>query len=138
MECPYCHKEIPQDSLFCYHCGKELDKGKKVKKSKALKKNPRGNSFAKLGILLFFIALIGLDFIGGTVVSAVSGNVKIPYIISSILYVIALICGITSLKIDKEDQRKGFAPSGNKNYAYISIFLSVFVVLVNVSQIILK
>lgn len=28
MECPYCHKEIPQDSAFCYHCGKELN-GKK-------------------------------------------------------------------------------------------------------------
>ena len=25
MECPYCHKEIPQDSAFCYHCGKELN-----------------------------------------------------------------------------------------------------------------
>lgn len=24
MECPYCHKEIPQDSAFCYHCGKEI------------------------------------------------------------------------------------------------------------------
>ena len=63
MECPYCHKEIPQDSAFCYHCGKELNGEKKeIKESKKLKKNPRENSFAKLGILLFFIALIGLDF----------------------------------------------------------------------------
>lgn len=55
MECPYCHKEIPQDSMFCYHCGKELNGEKKeIKKSKTLKKNPRENSFAKLGILLFF------------------------------------------------------------------------------------
>lgn len=90
MECPYCHKEIPQDSMFCYHCGKELNGEKKeIKKSKTLKKNPRENSFAKLGILLFFIALIGLDFIGGTVVNAVGGNVKIPYIISSIVYACA-------------------------------------------------
>ena len=103
MECPYCHKEIPQDSAFCYHCGKELNGEKKeIKESKKLKKNPRENSFAKLGILLFFIALIGLDFIGGTVVNAVGG------------------------------------PTGNKNYAYISIFLSIFVALVNISQIILK
>lgn len=42
MECPYCHKEIPQDSMFCYHCGKELNGEKKeIKKSKTLKKNPR-------------------------------------------------------------------------------------------------
>lgn len=51
MECPYCHKEIPQDSAFCYHCGKELNGEKKeIKESKKLKKNPRENSFAKLGI----------------------------------------------------------------------------------------
>lgn len=139
MECPYCHKEIPQDSMFCYHCGKELNgKKKEIKESKKLKKNPRENSFAKLGILLFFIALIGLDFIGGTVVNAVGGNVKIPYIISSIVYACALVCGVASLKIDKDDQKKGYEPTGNKNYAYISIFLSIFVALVNISQIILK
>ena len=35
MECPYCHKEIPQDSMFCYHCGKELNgKKKEIKKMK--------------------------------------------------------------------------------------------------------
>ena len=87
MECPYCHKEIPQDSAFCYHCGKEIsaDALKQKNKSK-LKKNPRENSWAKLGILLFFIGLIGLDFIAGTIFSAVGGNVKIPYILSSVSY----------------------------------------------------
>ena len=25
MVCPYCHKEIPEDSVYCYHCGKELN-----------------------------------------------------------------------------------------------------------------
>ena len=118
--------------------GKNLTEKKEIKKSKTLKKNPRENSFAKLGILLFFIALIGLDFIGGTVVNAVGGNVKIPYIISSIVYACALVCGVASLKIDKDDQKKGYEPTGNKNYAYISIFLSIFVALVNISQIILK
>ena len=117
MECPYCHKEIPQDSMFCYHCGKELNGEKKeIKKS----------------------ALIGLYFVGVTVVNAVCGNVKLPYIISSLLYAGALVCGVMSLKVDKDDQKKGYEPTGNKNYAYISIFLSIFVALVNISQIILK
>ena len=139
MECPYCHKEIPQDSVYCYHCGKKLDgETKEVKKIEKLKNNPRENSFAKLGILLFFIALIGLDFIGGTVVNSLGGNVKIPYIISSVLYACSLICGVMSLKVDKDDKKKGYKPNGNKNYAYISIFLSLFVALVNLSQIILK
>lgn len=119
--------------------GKNLtEKKKRLKNLKKLKKNPRENSFAKLGILLFFIALIGLDFVGGTVVNAVGGNVKLPYIISSLLYAGALVCGVMSLKVDKDDQKKGYEPTGNKNYAYISIFLSIFVALVNISQIILK
>ena len=93
MECPYCHKEIPQDSAFCYHCGKEIsaDALKQKNKSK-LKKNPRENSWAKLGILLFFIGLIGLDFIAGTIFSAVGGNVKIPY-----AWVSIVISGFVSL-----------------------------------------
>lgn len=107
MECPYCHKEIPQDSAFCYHCGKEIsaDALKQKNKSK-LKKNPRENSWAKLGILLFFIGLIGLDFIAGTIFSAVGGNVKIPYILSSFAYLGAIVCGVLSLRVDKQDRKK--------------------------------
>ena len=63
MECPYCHKEIPQDSAFCYHCGKEIsaDALKQKNKSK-LKKNPRENSWAKLGILLVFYRFNWIGF----------------------------------------------------------------------------
>ncbi len=66
MVCPYCHKEIPEDSVYCYHCGKELNKQQK-QNSNNLKKNPHENSFAKLGLLLFFIALFGFDFVLGTI-----------------------------------------------------------------------
>ena len=115
-----------------------MEKKKEIKESKKLKKNPRENSFGKTRYPPLFIALIGLDFVGGTVVNAVGGNVKLPYIISSLLYAGALVCGVMSLKVDKDDQKKGYEPTGNKNYAYISIFLSIFVALVNISQIILK
>ncbi len=138
-ECPYCHKDIPDDSIYCYHCGKEIDKHNIEKEDELkLKDNPRKNSWAKLGLLLFFIALIVFDFVIGTVVNAFMGNVKIPYIISSFIYLGSMICGILSLYVDKQDQKKGYLPNGNKNYAYVSIFLSLFVALVNLSQVILK
>ncbi len=89
-------------------------------------------------MMLFLIGLIGFDFIIGTVVNALGGNVKIPYIISAIIYIIAIICGVLSLYTDKQDLKKGYEPNGNKNYAYVSIFLSIFIILVNLSQIILK
>lgn len=136
-QCPYCHKDIPDDSVFCYHCGKEIN-GVKEEKVNKLKKNPRENSWAKLGMLLFFIGLFGFDFIIGTVFSALNGNVKIPYIISMFIYLAAMVCGGLSLYVDKQDLKKGYETTGNKNFAYVSIFLSLFIALVNLTQVILK
>lgn len=138
-ECPYCHKDIPEDSVFCYHCGKAIGEvSVEEEKGPKLKKNPRKNSWSKLGMFLFFIGLIIFDFILGTVISAMNGNVKIPYYISSVIYIASIVCGILSLYIDRQDKKRGYEPNGNKNYAYISIFLSLFIGLVNLSQIILK
>ena len=140
-ECPHCHKDIPNDSVYCYHCGKAVDdivESKNDKQEKKLKKNPRPNSWGKLGMLLFFVGMLVFDFIIGTVMNALGGNVKIPYIISMILYIGAMVCGVMSLYIDKQDLKKGYSPNGNKNYAYISIFLSLFVMLANLTQVILK
>ncbi|MDD8048436.1 MAG: zinc ribbon domain-containing protein [Thomasclavelia sp.] len=139
-ECPYCHKDIPNDSQFCYHCGKELNGKKEEEKSKEkkLKKNPHQNSWGKLGLMLFFIGLLVFDFVISTVVGALGGNTKIPFIISLFIYIGSIVCGILSLRVDKQDRNKGYEPNGNKNYAYISIFLSIFIALVNLSQVILK
>lgn len=137
MECPYCHKEIPEDSLYCYHCGKSLIE-KKASTDKKLKANPRENIFSKLGLFLFFIALFGFDFVLGTIFKTVGFNIKIPYIMSTLLYIGAILCGIFSLKLDKKDQQRGYQATGNKNYAYISVFASIFVALANVTSILLK
>lgn len=137
MVCPYCHKEIPEDSVYCYHCGKELNK-QQNQNSNNLKKNTHENSFAKLGLLLFFIALFGFDFVLGTIFKTIGINIKIPYMISTLLYVGAIICGILSLKLDKKDEQKGYQPTGNKNYAYISVFASIFVTLANIATILAK
>ena len=34
INCPHCHKELPEDAMFCGHCGKECQP-KKVEKSEA-------------------------------------------------------------------------------------------------------
>ena len=117
--------------------GKELSNKQKHSSIK-LKKNPHENSFAKLGLLLFFIALFGFDFILGTIFKTVGINIKIPYMISTVLYVGAIICGALSLNLDKKDEQKGYQPTGNKNYAYISVFASMFVTLANIATILVK
>ena len=114
-----------------------MEKRKRLKNLKIKEKSKR-KFFCKTRYPPLFYSFNRFRLIGGTVVNAVGGNFKIPYIISSIVYACALVCGVASLKIDKDDQKKGYEPTGNKNYAYISIFLSIFVALVNISQIILK
>jgi len=139
MKCPYCQKQIPEDSIYCYHCGKNIiQENNETRQEIKLKQNPKVNAFGKLGLLLFFIGLIVFDFIGGTILNAFQANIKIPFIISSFIYILAVICGIMSMKVDHDDMKKGYEPSGNKNYAYISIFLSLFVALVNLTQVIIK
>ncbi len=139
MKCPYCQKQIPEDSIYCYHCGKKIIQGNNdTRQEIKLKQNPKVNSFGKLGLLLFFIGLIVFDFIGGTIFNAFQTHIKIPFIMSSMIYILAFICGIISMKVDHDDMKRGYKPSGNKNYAYISIFLSLFVALVNLTQVIMK
>lgn len=140
-ECPSCHHDIPEDSLFCYHCGKALTEIKKENKKNIgsnLKKNPRINSWSKLGMMLFLIALIIFDFFLATLLSAFNLNVKIAFYLSMIVYLGAFICGVMSLYIDRKDRKSGYVETGNKNYAYISICLSTFIGLVNLTQVILK
>lgn len=140
-ECSSCHHDIPEDSLYCYHCGKALTeiKEESIKSTGSnLNKNPRMNSWSKLGIMLFLIALIAFDFLMATLLSAFNLNIKIAFYLSIIVYSGAFICGVLSLYIDRKDRKAGYSENGNKNYAYISICLSTFITLVNLTQVILK
>lgn len=138
MQCLNCKKEILADSIYCCHCGKLIKDINEESKEKKSEKSPKSENLSKLGLLLFFVALIGFDFILGTIFNALNLNIKIPYIISMIIYGCSVICGIISLYIDKRDVKKEFYRTSNKNYAYVSIVLSVFISLANLTQVILK
>ena len=135
--CPHCHKDLPNDSVYCIYCGKPIDEvveDEKEKKEKKLKHNPRENSFAQLGLLLFFIGLVVCDFGLATVLNATNGNTAIAFWISFVLYVLSATSGIASLLIDKKDEKKGYEPTGNKGFAWACICLSIYIALINLSQ----
>ena len=152
--CPHCHKDLPNDSTFCTYCGKpiekismkDLEKAKdKISKERdaekydpSLKKNPRENSWSKLGLMLFLISLIGLDFIVATVVNAMGLDSSIIFIISFIGYLGAIGCGIMSMLIDRQDKKKGYCPNGNGKFAMVTIVMGMYIALLNLSTVILK
>ena len=145
-ECPYCHSDLPDDSTFCTYCGKPLkkvtmkkiSKQREEKRDSALKHNPRENNWSKLGLMLFLVSLIGLDFIVGSVVSACGMDAKFVFIISFIGYIGAIACGIMSFVIDYQDKKKGFQPNGNSKFAMVSLIMSGYIALLNLSTVILK
>lgn len=136
--CPHCYKDLPDDAKFCTYCGKTLDGTKIQKESKKLKQNQRKNNWAVLGLSLLILGLIVFDFIMPIIISAFGGETSFPFYISFIMYMISIICGILSLYIDQKDKRLGYQPNGNKSYAYVCICVSLFIALVNLSQVILK
>lgn len=152
--CPHCHKDLPDDSTFCTYCGKPLEKvsmkdlekaKEKISKQREMEKNdpslkcnPRENNWSRLGLMLFLISLIGLDFIVGSILGTFGMSVKIVFIISLIGYVCAIGCGGMSFFIDYQDKKKGFQPNGNSKFAIVAIVMSIYIALLNLSTVILK
>lgn len=147
--CPYCHKDLPDDSIFCIYCGRPLEKVKlkdlekterrlekeqKQSKNPQLKINPRDNNWAKLGIFFFLVALVGFDCILSTVLNAVKMEYSFAFVISGILYALAILCGIMSFIVDYKDKKKGYEPSGSYGFAIVSIALSFYVMLANLNS----
>lgn len=151
-ECPHCHKDLPDDSTFCIYCGRPIEKvkmkdlekaekniEKEMRKSQSsLKANPKANNWGKIGITLFLFALIVLDCIVGTIVNSIDGPTKIVFIISFVFYVLAMICGVMSLVTDYKDKKKGFEQNGSYGFAIVSIAMSIYIALLNLTSVILK
>ena len=139
--CPNCYKDLPDDAEFCTYCGKPLTETKirnKKNEERQLKKNTRKNTWAMLGLLLLLLGLIVFDFILAMIIDAVGGTAIFPFYISLILYMISIVCGCLSLYVDWKDKKAGYEPNGNKSYAYVCICVSLFIALVNLTQVILK
>ena len=57
---------------------------------------------------------------------------------SFIGYIGAIACGIMSFVIDYQDKKKGFQPNGNSKFAMVSLIMSGYIALLNLSTVILK
>lgn len=137
--CPNCYKDLPDDAKFCTYCGKPLEGSQRQnEKKETLRQNDRKNNWAVLGLTLLIGGLIIFDFLCPILFSAIGIDTKFPFYISFVFYMLSIVCGILSLTIDRKDKKAGYQPSGNKSYAYVCICISLFIALVNLSQVILK
>lgn len=140
-ECPYCHHDLPEDAVFCTYCGKSLNKNDKDKQDNKnkLKPNPHPNNFAKLALFLVVGTVIVFDFVLASIVSTITGSTaKWVFIISFVFYMLAITLAILSFVKDKQDKKAGYETSDNGAYASAAIIFSIFISLVNLTQVILK
>lgn len=153
IECPYCHKDLAEDSTFCTYCGKPLkkvsmkdlekaeakiEKQREKEKNGNLKKNPRENNWSKLGLMVFLICVIGLDFVVSSVFATMGMNPKSVFILSFVGYIFSIGCGAMSLVVDYQDKKRGFAPNGNSKIAFVCIVMGIYIALLNLTTVILK
>lgn len=148
--CPHCNMDLPDDSTFCTYCGKPIkkintttkvhkeEKSRTVTEEIILKKNPRNNPLGKLAIFLFVIALFGFDFVISTVVYSLFGNANFVFVISGVIYALAILCGVLSLLIDNRDKKNGYEPTGGFGFAFGAIIVSLYMFILNLNSIFLK
>lgn len=149
--CPYCRQDLPDDATFCTHCGKPLEQVKeeveqkltkreraKVEKEKIEKEKAERNIWTVLGVVLFLVALIGFDGIIAMIFNGMHWNYKIVFGISSLLYIGVIGCGIKAILVDRQSKKDNKEPSGNSMLSYAEIVLSLYIVLVNVQQVLMK
>lgn len=133
-ECFFGHQELPSDSTFCINCGKEINQDLLLK----INVSPSINNWGKLGIILLIFALIIIDFIIATIAVACNFNVKIIFMISLFVYLGAIGCGVKSLYQDYRDKQLGHKMTGSSGIALVAIFVSFYILLVNLINVILK
>lgn len=140
-ECPHCHKDLPDDAVFCTYCGRSLKKQdtKQEEQKTKLKPNPNPNNLAKLALMLVVGTVIVFDFVLGSIVSTITGTTaKWVFVISFVLYMLAIAIAILSFVKDKQDKAKGYETADNGTYAMAAIGFAVFISLLNLTQVLFK
>lgn len=149
--CPYCRHDLPDDAVFCIHCGKPIEVVKKQKVEKQTKKQRAAseakaaplekagrNFWTPLGIVLFLVALIGFDGILATILSSMKVDYHMIFIVSAFIYVGTVFCGVMSIYTDYRSKKENKEPTGNTMVAYAEIVISAYIILTNVQQVLLK
>jgi len=149
--CPYCHHDVASDAMFCVHCGKPIEKqtekiekklNKKertqIKSMEVKKEKAPKNLWWTFAILLFLIGLVVFDGIMAIIFNEAGWSYKIVFMLSACLYVFAIICSTISLLTDSKATKNNLEPTGNTIASIAVIAMSLYVMLVNIQQIILK
>ena len=141
IECPKCHKDLPDDSEFCIYCGRnlkhpELSEGKEAV-GLGLKENPRKNNLGRFSILLLILVVVVFDFALGTLFNSLGWNIKIIFWISFVLYLLCIAMAVFSMYVDSQDKKNGYEPTNETGLAIAAIVFAIVIILMNLQGVLL-
>ena len=150
--CPYCREDLPNDTIYCTHCGKPLEKISQALVEEKFERNntekgqqqvqpeveAERNFWTSFGMGLFLIALVALDAIIATIFKAMNIDYKIIFVLSTILYIGAICCGVIAIVKDYKAKKQKRPINTNYPMALAEIFISFYIILVNVQQVLLN
>lgn len=130
ITCTKCNKDNNTQSKFCTHCGEALTQN-------VVEEPVLGSKIPYLGLALFFVGLIGGDFILAILFDAMMHQPVYAFYISGVIYGLAIAVSVFSLI---QMKRNGNHQSTHKSrtVAYTTIVISLFVLVTNITQIINK
>lgn len=138
--CIHCQKIIDDRSKFCPHCGQtqeivvDQDSNDQPKTPEVV-----ANHLGSMALVLFFVALLGFDFLLPTLFDYLKLDPIIPFYISSIIYLAACLICILSLVDYFRKKRQGIRLNAKANStAYAVMVMSIFLLVMNVTQVIMK
>lgn len=141
IECPRCHSDLPDDSDICMYCGKSITDTSIVEspdvEGSQLKENPNKNGVGVLSTLVMVATLVVFDFGLGTLMQSLGRSYRWVFIVSTVLYLVAIALAILSLYIDHREKLQGYKPGTNQGFAAATIAFSILIILLNLNQVIL-
>ena len=149
IECRNCGKMNVDDAVFCAHCGSKLSANVNKKKAKTKKGNENveqavanevpSSGISMLGLIIFFVALVGFDTLLAMVLNQFGISHKIAFYLSSVLYVLVVGCGILELIDYSYKKKKGLEVTNKANsFAVAEIIMALFVLFANITQVLMK
>lgn len=128
--CSHCLKEIPDDAKFCIYCGNKIENTNvETKNEKTIEEY--SNPYTKLAFRLLLIGFIGCDFLLAILCNIIGINVKYPFYISALIYVLSIICSVLSLYDNSEKKLM------LNKYSIICLVAGLVIFFTNLTEVIL-
>ena len=94
-------------------------------------------NYGLYSLAMSVITLFVFDFGLGGLMQAMGRDYRWVFVVSLVLYLVAIALALLSLYIDHREKLQGYKPGQNQGFAAATIAFSILIILLNLNQVIL-